>query len=160
LGRARRAPPGVWAAQAYQADDAEAHLREAEAVAAGLDDADWWDLYFGPTSVKIHRTQVAATLGRGEELPTLAERVDETSLSSVVQRCYLHTNVALGLGQVRGRADDAVRELRLAEEIAPVRLRTRTSIVPGLVMQLLSRPMRASSLRELRGKAYRVGIGR
>jgi transcriptional regulator with XRE-family HTH domain len=149
----------VWAAQAYLADDAEAHLREAENAARGLDDADFWDMFFGPTNIAIHRTQVAATLGRGEELPDLAANINESAVPGVVQRCYLHTNIALGLAQVRGRADDAVQELRRAEEIAPMRLRTRSAIVPGLVMQLLGKPMRKSSLRELRGLAYRVGIG-
>jgi transcriptional regulator with XRE-family HTH domain len=149
----------VWAAQSYLADDAEQHLREAERTAATVPDGDFWDLFFGPMNAAIHRTQVAATLGRGDELPTLAAGIDETAVPGAVQRCYLHTNIALGLAQVRGRADDAVRELRVAEEIAPMRLRTRSAIVPGLVMQLLGKPMRASSLRELRGLAYRVGIG-
>jgi len=124
-----------------------------------VSDGDFWDLFFGPTNAAIHRTQVAATLGRGDELPTLAAGINENAVPGAVQRCYLHTNIALGLAQVRGRADGAVRELRVAEEIAPMRLRTRSAIVPGLVMQLLGKPMRASSLRELRGLAYRVGIG-
>jgi transcriptional regulator with XRE-family HTH domain len=149
----------VWAAQSLRGDVAEDHLREAEAVAATVEDGDFFDLYFGPTNTAIHRTQVAATLGRGGELPTLAATVNEDELTSAVQRCYLHTNVALGLAQVRGKADDAVRELRQAEEIAPSRLRNRPAIVPGLVMNLLSKPMRPASLRELRGLAYRIGLG-
>lgn len=149
----------VWAAQSFRAGDAEDHLVEAERIAEGMADADHWDLWFGPQNVAIHRTQVAAVLGRGGELPALAGRVDEDAVPSLVQRCYLRINVALGLASVKGRADDAVAELRAAERIAPMRMRTRTAIVPGLVMQLLGKQLRASSLRELRGLAYRAGVG-
>jgi transcriptional regulator with XRE-family HTH domain len=148
----------VWAAYAQRRENADAHLAEAAAVAERLPDHDWFDIYFGPANVAIHRAQVAAALGDGERLPALAAAVDEAAVPSAVQRSYLHTYVGHGLLGVRGRADDAVRELRLAETLAPVRFRTRM-IVPPMVMDLLGRPMRSSSLRELRGLAYRVGIG-
>jgi hypothetical protein len=118
-----------------------------------------WDLFSGPTGTALHRTQVSAELGEGDRLPALVAAIDESNVDGAVQRSYLHTHLAVGLSQMRGRADDAVAELRRAEQIAPARFRTRSAVVPGLVMQLFGQRMRSASLRELRGLAYRVGIG-
>lgn len=148
----------VWPAQASRRDDAVTHLQEAETISQRVADGDFWDLFFGPTNVAIHRTQVMATLGDGESLPGLAAQVDEDAIPGAVQRSYLHTNVGHGLIHAHGRADDAVQELRRAEEIAPLRFRTR-AIIPPLLMALFGQPMRPSSLRELRGMAFRVGAG-
>lgn len=147
----------VWASWAYRREDAEAHLAEADAVARRVPDGDFWDVFFGPTNVAIHRAQVTAALGDGEKLPALAAAIDPAGLPGPVQRSYLHTYVGHGLINVRGRADDAVAALRRAEDAAPLRFRTR-QIVPALLMSLLGKPMRASSVRELRGLAYRVGL--
>ena len=76
---------------------------------------------------------------------------------AVGHHAYLHTYLGQGLIAAR-RADEAVRELRMAEDLAPLRFRSR-DIVPSLVMALLGQPMRPASLRELRGLAYRVGVG-
>ena len=74
-----------------------------------------------------------------------------------VHRAMLAADVGHGLGQAR-RGDDAVRALRQAERIAPQRMRT-SQHVRSLVMALLGQRMRPASLRELRGLAYRVGVG-
>jgi hypothetical protein len=146
----------VWAARADRRDVAEDHLAAADDAASRLDDGDFWDLWFGPQNARLHRTQVAAVLGDAGKVPEVAAGVIEDRVPGVVQRSYLHTY--LGQGLIAGRkGDDAVRELRMAESLAPLRFRSR-DIVPQLVMQLLGQPMRPSSLREQRGLAYRVGL--
>jgi transcriptional regulator with XRE-family HTH domain len=147
----------VWAARAGRADAADDHLRAADDVAGRLPDGDFWDLWFGPQNALLHRTQVAAALGETGRVTEVAAGVVEEQVPGVVQRSYLHTYVGQGLIAAR-RADEAVRELRIAEDLAPLRFRAR-DIVPPLVMSLLGQPMRPASLRELRGLAYRVGVG-
>lgn len=146
----------VWAARAGRRVAAEDHLQAADDTAARLPDGDFWDLFYGPTNAALHRTQVVATLGDGSRVPEVAAGIDEDRVPGVVQRSYLHTYLGQGL-IAAGRGDDAVRELRTAETLAPLRFRSR-DIVPSLVMALLGQPMRPSSLRELRGLAYRVGL--
>lgn len=147
----------VWAARAGRADVAEGHLAAADDAAGRVPDGDLWDLWFGPTNAALHKTQVAAVLGEAGRVPEIAEGIAEDQVPGVVQRSYLHTYLGQGLIAAR-RGDDAVRELRMAESLAPLRFRSR-DIVPSLVMALLGQPMRPWSLRELRGLAYRVGIG-
>lgn len=147
----------VWSAYAGRGAEAEEHLTAAAQVARRVADGDWWDVWFGPSNIAIHRAQVAAVLGEGGRLPALAEAVHEDRVPSAVQRSYLHIYVGHGLIGERGRADDAVAELRQAEDLAPGRFRIR-KVVPPLVMELFGRPMRPASLRELRGLAYRVGL--
>lgn len=147
----------VWAARSDRADTAADHLRAADDVARRVPDGDFWDLWFGPQNARLHRTQVAAALGETGRVTEVAAGVVEDQVPGVVQRSYLHTYVGQGLIAAR-RADEAVRELRTAEDLAPLRFRAR-DIVPGLVMALLGQPMRPASLRELRGLAYRVGVG-
>lgn len=146
----------VWAAKAGRRDAAEDHLRAADEVAARVPDGDLWDLWFGKTNATLHRTQVVATLGDGGLVPRVAGTIVEDEVPGVVQRSYLHTYLGQGAIAAR-RSDDAVRELRTAEQLAPLRFRSR-DIVPSLVLDLLGQPMRPASLRDLRGLAYRVGL--
>lgn len=146
----------VWAARADRRDAAGDHLRAADEIASHLPDGDFWDLFYGPTNAALHRTHVVATLGDRGLVPEVAAVIEEDRVPGVVQRSYLHTYVGQG-AIAAGRADDAVRELRTAEQLAPLRFRSR-DIVPSLVMALLGRPMRPASLREPRGLAYRVGL--
>ena len=147
----------LWAARAGQRDAATAHLADAEEVAGRLGaDGEWFDIVFGPNQVRIHRVGIAAHLGDGGRAPELARAVD-TSAVPAVHRAMLAADVGHGLGQA-GRGDDAVRALRQAERIAPQRMRT-SQHVRSLVMALLGQRMRPASLRELRGLAYRVGVG-
>jgi hypothetical protein len=147
----------LWAARADQRDVAVTHLAEAEEVAGRLgEDGEWFDIFFGPNQVRIHGVGIAAQLGEGDRAPDLARRVDTAAVPAVHQ-AMLAANVGHGLGQAR-RGDDAVRALRQAERIAPQRMRT-SQHVRSLVMALLGQRMRPASLRELRGLAYRVGIG-
>lgn len=147
----------LWAARAGQPGPAAAHLDEAEDVAGRLgEDGEWFDIFFGPNQVRIHRVGIAAQLGEGDRAPDLARQV-ETAAVPAVHQAMLAANIGHALGQAR-RGDDAVRALRQAEQIAPQRMRT-SQHVRSLVMALLGQRMRPASLRELRGLAYRVGVG-
>jgi hypothetical protein len=66
--------------------------------------------------------------------------------------------VGRGLASVRGREAQAVEALRRAEVLAPHRTRTNP-FVRETVTELLRRARREAVGRELRGMAYRMGIG-
>lgn len=147
----------LWAARAGQQDVTATHLAAAEEAAGRLgEDGEFFDIVFGPNQVRIHRVGIAAQLGEGDRAPELARKVD-TAAVPAVHRAMLAANLGHGLGQAR-RGDDAVRALREAERIAPQRMRT-SQHMRSLVMAVLGQRMRPASLRELRGLAYRVGIG-
>jgi len=68
------------------------------------------------------------------------------------------TDLGRGLASDRGRRGDAVKALRTAEQLAPQRVRANP-YVRETVTDLLRLARRDAGSRELRGLAYRMGVG-
>lgn len=72
-------------------------------------------------------------------------------------RVYYWVGYGRALTRLRGRHDDAVRALRRAETIYPLRVQ-RNPFVREALGELLTRSRRDATGRELRGMTYRAGL--
>ena len=147
----------LWAGRAGHEAAVREHLAESDRIAARVGDGEFYDIWFGPTQLAVHRVGIAATLGDGGATPQLARLVDGRAIRSRVHRAFLAADVGRGLGQVRGREHDAIGALRRAERLAPQRILS-SRLIHAVIGDLLGRPMSKSDERELRGMAYRAGV--
>lgn len=135
----------------------QAHLDEAVDVAGHTGDGQFAGLKFGPTNVGAWHLAVHLELGDPGRAIEHARAVDVTALPSAGRQATFYSDLGLALARLRGREPQAVEAIRRAEELAPSRVRTRPA-VRSVVTELLNRTRRASTGRELRGLAYRMGI--
>lgn len=152
-----RLTAALWASRVPDRAAALNNLTEAGRIASSLSDGDFFDIWFGPTQVAVHRVGIMVNLGDGDRTHHLASRVDTSAISSRVHRAFFWADVGRGLMQGRGRAGQVVRLLRRSEDMAPHRIRS-LELVRGMVNDLIGQPMTPANERELRGLAFRVGI--
>jgi hypothetical protein len=131
---------------------AMARAREAAGIYAR--DGNAFDTEFGPTNVALHAVAVAVELGRTGEALRAAAAVDPASLS-VERRARFLVDVARSHAQARS-AEQAVRTLRQAEELAPELVRYH-AMCREMVRDLMRRS-RGRLSPELQGLARRMGV--
>lgn len=137
---------------------ARAHLTEARDVADHTGDGRFAGLMFGPTNVGVWQLAVHLELGdigRGLEA---ARGVDATAIPSAGRQATFFSDLGLALTKVRGQAEQAVRAIRRAEQLAPGRVHHRPT-VRAAVVDLRQRTLPDSVEREVRGLAFRMRIG-
>lgn len=141
-------------------DDAAAHLTEAATLANRLsaEGRGFGNLYFGPDNVGIWRLSIAVELGEPGKAREIARQVNPTAVSSTTRQAMYWADLGRGMAQDRATRDDAVGALLRAEKIAPQRIRTNP-FVRETVGDLMRRARREAVGRELRGMAYRMGLG-
>lgn len=136
------------------------HLAEAEghADALGGDGRGFGNLYFGPDNAAIWRLSITVELGDPGKAREIARTVDPTRVPSAARQGMFWADLGRGLATQRATQDDAVKALRRAEDIAPQRIRTNP-FVRETIGDLMRRAQRDAVGRELRGMAYRCGLG-
>jgi len=144
-----------------RADDAAAHLDEASALAerVGPDGGRGFaSLYFGPDNVGIWRVAIAIELGEPGRIQELARQVIPERVPSAHRQAMYWADLGRGMASERATRDQAVGALLRAEQLAPQRIRTNP-FVRETVADLMRRARREAVSRELRGMAYRMGLG-
>jgi transcriptional regulator with XRE-family HTH domain len=142
-----------------RAAGARAHLAEATDTAVRTGDGSFAGLNFGPRNVGVWRVALALELGEPEQVVQLARDVDVAAIPSAGRQATFYADVGRGLATIRGREAQAVEALRRAEDLAPQRIHT-SPFTREAVTDLLRRTRRDTAMgRELRGMAYRMGIG-
>ena len=141
-------------------DDATDHLDEAGTIADRVctEGHGFGSLYFGPDNVGIWRLSIAVELGEPGRARELARQVNPARVPSAVRQAMYWADLGRGMAQDRATRDDAVGALLRAEKIAPQRIRTNP-FVRETVGDLMRRARREAGGRELRGMAYRMGLG-
>jgi hypothetical protein len=142
-------------------DDAADHLTEAAAMAERVNGTGrgFGNLYFGPDNVRIWRVSIAVELGEAGRAREIARLVDPSHVPSAARQGMFWADLGRGMAQERSTREQAVGALLRAEQIAPQRIRTNP-FVRETVADLLRRGQRdTATARELRGMAYRMGIG-
>lgn len=135
------------------------HQTEAAEVAARVGDgSNFGNQNFGQTNLGFWRITLAVERGEGGKVAEIARHVDPTAVVSAARRSGFYTDLGRGLATERGRRGDAVAALRTAEQLAPQRVRANP-YVRETVTDLLRQARRDSEGRELRGLAYRMGVG-
>lgn len=144
-----------------RADDAADHLAEATMMAqrVGADGRGFGNLYFGPDNVGIWRLSIAVELGEAGRAREIARTVDPSRVPSAARQAMFWADLGRGLAQERSMQDEAVEALLRAEKIAPQRIRTNPFVRETIRDLLRRRVQRDSVGRELRGMAWRMGVG-
>ncbi len=140
--------------------DSADHLDEAAAMAERVSGAGrgFGNLYFGPDNVGIWRLSIAVELGEAGRAREIARLVEPSRVPSAVRQAMFWADLGRGLAQDRATRDEAVGALVRAEKIAPQRIRTNP-FVRETIADLMRRTQRDAMGRDLRGMAYRMGIG-
>ncbi len=140
-------------------DTSATHLQEASALAARMDTevGDWANLFFGTTNVGEWRTSLA--LERGEHGQALeAAKAVHPELLPARQQALFWSEVGRALCAGKKTRHKGVHVLLHAEQLAPQRIRNDV-LVRETVAGLLRQARREAGGRELRGLAWRMGIG-
>ncbi|MGH3685001.1 MAG: XRE family transcriptional regulator [Pseudonocardiaceae bacterium] len=112
---------------------------------------------FGPTLVGFRRVRLALEAGEPDRAVSIAEGLHPDQNPFPYARAHHWMGYGRALAQLRGRRDDAVRALRRAETMNPVRVR-RDPFVRDTIAVLLPGARRDAVGRELRDMAYRAGL--
>ncbi|MDQ4020740.1 MAG: helix-turn-helix domain-containing protein [Actinomycetota bacterium] len=135
------------------------HEAEAADVAARVGTGtNFGHTCFGEPNYGFWRVTLVVERGEGGKVAEIAHDVDPTAVASASRRAGFYTDLGRGLATDRGRRGDAVAALRTAERLAPQRVRANP-YVRETVTDLLRRARRDAEGRELRGLAYRMGVG-
>ncbi|MFI0418004.1 helix-turn-helix domain-containing protein [Spongiactinospora sp. 9N601] len=133
-------------------DGAADQAGEAARLAEPLGDAPDAFEMFGVANVGVWRTSLAVEAGRPGEALKYADKVDSRALSSHTRRAVLLMEKARAHAML-DRDADAVRELRKAERLSPIRVHN-DPLIKELVADMLGR----SGGSDLRGLAWRMGL--
>lgn len=138
--------------------DVEAALFDAAEIAhrTGEDNAHY--MGFGPTNIGMWNLSVALESGDHARATRLAEELNPEKIIAPTRQANYWVNYARAVSQVRSRRDDAVRALRRAETISADKVH-RNPFARDLLTELVGRAHRDAVGRELRGMAYRAGLG-
>jgi tetratricopeptide (TPR) repeat protein len=137
--------------------DANGALHQAAELAEHTGEGNAHHMSFGPTNVAMWRLSAALEAGNHEHAAQLAESINPQRIVAPTRRANYWVNSGQALSQIRGRRDDAVRALRLAERISPDKVH-RNSFARETLAELVTRAHRDAVGRELRGMAYRAGL--
>jgi transcriptional regulator with XRE-family HTH domain len=138
--------------------DADAALDEAAELAehTGEGRRAYW-LGFGPTNVGMWRVAAVLESGDHEHAVAIGERLDPRGAPTRSHQAAYWVGHGRALARVRGRRDDAVRALRRAEKLSPVRT-LRNPFVRDVLAELVVHAKRDFIGSELRGMAWRAGL--
>ena len=138
--------------------DAEAALAEAAQVAARTGETGADVSFFGETNLGMYRMAAALEAGEPDRAASLSRQVNPERIPSQERRAKHWLDTGRALAQLRGREWDAVVAFRRSEQLAPLRLYANP-YARETIADLLRRARREAGGRELRGLAYRMGIG-
>ena len=141
--------------------DCADHLDEATAMAERVSGGGrgFGGLCFGPDNVGIWRLSIAVELGETGRAREIARLVDPSRVPSAARQAMFWADLGRGMAQERTTRDEAVGALLRAETIAPQRIRPNPFVRETIADLMRRAPRDAAAGRDLRGMAYRMGIG-
>ncbi|MGB6165477.1 MAG: helix-turn-helix transcriptional regulator [Pseudonocardiaceae bacterium] len=137
--------------------DVDAALEYAAELAQRTGQGNAYLMGFGPTNVGLWRMAAALEVRDYERAATIAEGLNPKAHPSRERRATYWMDYGRALARLRGRQDDAVKALRIAEELFPMRV-LRNPFAREVIGELVTRSRRDLVGRELRGMAYRAGF--
>lgn len=122
-----------------------------------LGETDPLGFEFGPTNVGFRRVRLALESGEPDRAVSIAEGLHPERNPFPTNRVFHWVGYGRALARLWGRRDDAVRALRRAETIYPLRVR-RDPFVRDTIAVLLPGARRDAAGQELRDMASRAGL--
>ncbi len=107
--------------------------------------------------VGLVRMALALEAGEPDQAVSIARDVHPERHPFPSGRAHVWMHYGRALARLRGRRDDAVRALRTAEDIFPIKVR-RDPLVRDVIATLLPGARRDAIGMELRGMAHRAGL--
>ncbi len=132
---------------------------EAVRIARHTGETTTYSLYFGPANVNLWHLGFAADTGDPAQAIAIAATVDLTATRVNSRLVFFHTDLARACAALRGRDQDAVRHLLIAERIAPQHVHS-SPLVKETTRALLDRAQRQAAGPALRGLCERMQVGR
>jgi len=120
-------------------------------------DTDSLEFDYSPAEVGIRRVWLALEAGEPDQAVSIAQDAHPERHPFPSGQAHYWMHYGRALAQLRGRRDDAVRALRTAEDIFPIKVR-RDPLVRDTIAMLLSGARRDAIGTELRRMAHRVGL--
>ncbi|MGH4014349.1 MAG: helix-turn-helix domain-containing protein [Pseudonocardiaceae bacterium] len=145
------------AAAKRQPADVEAALDYAGELAERTGQGNAYLMGFGPTNVGLWQMAASLEVGDHEHVIAIAERLNPREHPSRERQATYWMDYGRAQAHLRGRRDGAVRALRTAEELFPMRV-LRNPFAREAIAVLLPGAKRDAVGRELRGMAYRAGL--
>ncbi|MGW0058095.1 helix-turn-helix domain-containing protein [Nocardia nova] len=141
-------------------DTAGTHLEEADAMARRLptEVGTFGRMWFGVPNVGIWRACIGLELGDGPAVAERAAAVNVDAIPSRSRRAEFQMDIGRALLADPRRRGEGIAWLRRAESLAPQRFRADLLVREAVADQLRA-ARRAAGGSELRGLAYRLGIG-
>ncbi|MGH3321245.1 MAG: helix-turn-helix domain-containing protein [Streptosporangiaceae bacterium] len=139
-------------------DEAREHLAEAVSLATSAGESNAFGLRFGSTNVGFWRVNLTVEMGDGGRAVEIARRLSPGRLESKGRQAAFHADVGRGLARMSGHDREAIEEFRRAESLAGEQVRNNP-FVRDTVAHLLHCARREAGGRDLRGLAYRMGLG-
>jgi hypothetical protein len=112
---------------------------------------------FGPVDVAIMRMWLALEVDEPDQAVSIARDVAPKRHPFPANRTHYWIQYGRALARLQGRRDDAVRALRTAEDIFPIKV-LRDPLVRDVIATLLPGARRDTIGMELRGMAHRAGL--
>jgi transcriptional regulator with XRE-family HTH domain len=134
--------------------DAAAELAERFGA---TDDTDPLGFAHTRGDVGLVRMALALEAGEPDQAVSIAQDVHAEPHPFPSGRAHYWMHYGRALARLRGRRDDAVRALRTAEDIFPIKVR-RDPLVRDVIATLLPGTRRDAIGTELRGMAHRAGL--
>ncbi|MGI5222532.1 helix-turn-helix domain-containing protein [Nocardia sp. CA-290969] len=141
-------------------ETADTHLAEAAAVADRLDTevGTFGRMWFGTANVGIWRATIGNELDDGVTVAERARSVNVRAIPSNSRQAELYMEVGRALLTDSRRRDQGIQVLLRAEQLAPQRVHT-DMLAREAVADHLRAARRDAAGRELRGLAWRLGVG-
>ncbi|MGH3804128.1 MAG: XRE family transcriptional regulator, partial [Pseudonocardiaceae bacterium] len=143
-----------------RSSDAAAPMDAAAQLAEQFGDTgeiDSLGFVFGPVDTGIARIWLALEADEPDRAASVAETVQPGRHPFRVSQAHYWMHYGRALARLRGRRDDAVRALRTAEDIFPIKVR-RDPLVRDVIATLLPGTRRDAIGTELRRMAHRAGL--
>jgi transcriptional regulator with XRE-family HTH domain len=138
-----------------EVDAALTLVDEASRLAERTGDTDTFGLFFGPTNINIWRISMTSDGGEPGKAMEIARNTNPAAIQSPSRQTSFYLDTGRALARLR-RDEPAVRQLLIAERLAPQRVRT-DPLVAETARSLLERARRNAGGAELRGLCERVG---
>lgn len=145
------------AAAEGQLADVDASLNYASDLAERTGQGNAYLMGFGPVNVGLWRMAAALETADYEGAAATAESLIPEEHPSRERQATYWMDYGRALARLRGRQDDAVRALRRAEDLMPIRV-LRNPFAREVIAELLTRTRRNEIGRELRRMAFRAGL--
>jgi transcriptional regulator with XRE-family HTH domain len=148
------------AAAQGDADGARTHLGEADDMATKVGELSTWGegtMNFGRSNVGIWRVSLGVELGHGPGVAEVAQEVAWQAAPRSRQGAYW-MDLGRGLIQSNKTREQGLRALLKAEELTPQQVRNN-AFVRDAVTSMLTVARRDAGGRNLRGLAWRMGVG-